>query len=546
MNKDVIYVDTEDDITSIIDKVKNSEAKVVALVPPKRVGVLQSVVNLKLLARAAKTADKQPVVITSNQALTNLAASASLPVAKNLQSKPELPEVTALNIDDEDVINGDELPVGEHAATAPVATGGAVSLSEAVDELEEDEVGQTAAATAAAKAPTKATKKSRVPDFDSFRKKIFLLGGLAVLLIAFLVWAIFFAAHATVTITAKTIPYDINKVLTLSDNAQLDPAQAVAPIAMQSTKKTQSTTFSATGKKNVGAKATGNITMQTCQASFTPPADIPAGTTAASGGNQYVTQQPASFSQSDIGNGCIVYKSNTVAITAAGGGSAYNVDNADFTVSGHDGVSAHGSAAGGTDQTETVVSQSDVAQAKDKLQKDDQDSIKQQLAKQFSGDYVIIDESFTSKAGDPAVSPAVGEKADTAQLAIETTYSVYAIKRSDLKAIFDAYLKTQMSDPGHQKIYASGDQAVSFAEWDKKGSGFSVRATATGQIGPEIDENQLKADIKGKMSGEVQQQISSLSGVQDVKVKLSPFWVSHMPAPDRVTVKFILQDESSH
>ncbi|HET7629826.1 MAG TPA: hypothetical protein VFK03_00465, partial [Candidatus Saccharimonadales bacterium] len=203
MNKDVIYVDTEDDITSIIDKVKNSEAKVVALVPPKRVGVLQSVVNLKLLARAAKTADKQPVIITNNQALTNLAATAKLPIAKNLQSKPEMPEVTALNIDDEDVIKGEDLPVGDHAATAGGAAGG-VSLNQAVDELEEDEVSQTAAATAAAKAPTKTAKKSRIPNFDSFRKKIFLFGGLGVLLIAFLVWAIFFAAHATVTITAKT------------------------------------------------------------------------------------------------------------------------------------------------------------------------------------------------------------------------------------------------------------------------------------------------------------------------------------------------------
>ncbi|HET6622310.1 MAG TPA: hypothetical protein VFG56_00045, partial [Candidatus Saccharimonadales bacterium] len=226
MNKDVIYVDTEDDITSIIDKVKNSEAKVVALVPPKRVGVLQSVVNLKLLTRAAKSADKQPVIITNNQALTNLAATAKLPVAKNLQSKPEMPEITALSVDDEDVINGEDLPVGEHAATAGAATG-AVSLNQAVDELEEDEIGKTAAASAAAKAPKKSDKKSRIPDFDSFRKRIFLLGGLGVLLVAFLVWAIFFAAHATVTITAKTIPYDINKVLTLSEDSQLDPAQNV-------------------------------------------------------------------------------------------------------------------------------------------------------------------------------------------------------------------------------------------------------------------------------------------------------------------------------
>lgn len=49
MNKDVLYIDVEDDITTIIGKVKASKSKIIALVPPKRVGVLQSAVNLRLL-----------------------------------------------------------------------------------------------------------------------------------------------------------------------------------------------------------------------------------------------------------------------------------------------------------------------------------------------------------------------------------------------------------------------------------------------------------------------------------------------------------------
>ena len=47
MKKDVIYIDIEDDITTIIEKVKEAATSIVALVPPKRVGVLQSIVNLK-------------------------------------------------------------------------------------------------------------------------------------------------------------------------------------------------------------------------------------------------------------------------------------------------------------------------------------------------------------------------------------------------------------------------------------------------------------------------------------------------------------------
>ena len=34
MNKDVIYIEPEDDITDIIAKIENSKEKIVALVPP--------------------------------------------------------------------------------------------------------------------------------------------------------------------------------------------------------------------------------------------------------------------------------------------------------------------------------------------------------------------------------------------------------------------------------------------------------------------------------------------------------------------------------
>src|SRR3954463_15431332 len=94
-SKEVLYVDVDDEITSIIDKLENSSHKVVALVLPKRAASLQSIVNMKLLARSADSAGKSPVLITSEAALLPLAGAAGLHVAKNLQSKPEIPDAPA-------------------------------------------------------------------------------------------------------------------------------------------------------------------------------------------------------------------------------------------------------------------------------------------------------------------------------------------------------------------------------------------------------------------------------------------------------------------
>ena len=93
MNKDVIYIEPEDDITDIILKIENSKEKIVALVPPKKAGVFRSVVNIKLIAKAGVSSDKTVVLVTVDPSIVKLAATAKLPVTKDLQSAPSVPAV---------------------------------------------------------------------------------------------------------------------------------------------------------------------------------------------------------------------------------------------------------------------------------------------------------------------------------------------------------------------------------------------------------------------------------------------------------------------
>ena len=100
MNKDVIYIEPEDDITDIILKIENSKEKIVALVPPKKAGVFRSVVNIKLIAKAGTTSEKSVVLVTVDPSITKLAAATKLPVAKNLQSAPTVPKIDNEDSDD--------------------------------------------------------------------------------------------------------------------------------------------------------------------------------------------------------------------------------------------------------------------------------------------------------------------------------------------------------------------------------------------------------------------------------------------------------------
>lgn len=536
--KDVIYVDIEDDITSIIDKVKSGKSPIVALVPPKRIGVLQSVVNLKLLQRAAQGANKRVVLITSDSALTSLAAGVAIPVAKNLQSKPEIPESTSADTEEEDVINGDELPVGELAAAAVVA-------GTASDETLSAKKAEPLAATAAAKAPKKGSKK--VPNFDAFRKKLFIGIGAGVALIIFLVWAIAIAPHATVAITAQTNLVNIDQVLQLKPNATADPTQNVLPATVQQTKKTSSVDFDATGKKNVGDKASGTVKFSNSSSSAV---SVPAGTKLkTSGGLVFVTDGSVTVPAATLSFGCSGYLcpgTGTIDVTASEGGTDYN--GASGSVSGAPGgmsASLTSTTSGGTDKTATVVTQEDVDKAKQQLQTQDANTVKTDLKKQFGSDMIVIDESFKADAGDPVSSPAVDQEATKAKLTVETTYTLVGVKRSDLKANFDAYLKQQLAGKSNQKVYDSGDGSVSFSQFTEVDGGYTVKADAQAQVGPVIDENSLKQQIVGKRAGEIQQQLVSVEGVEDVNTTFFPFWVNKAPSADKITIKFVLKNESN-
>lgn len=538
--KDVIYVDIEDDITSVIEKVKGAKSSIVALVPPKRIGVLQSVVNLKLLQRAATGAKKRVVLITSDQSLIGLAAGVAIPVAKNLQSRPALPTAQAVVSDDEEVINGEELPVGELEKTAdqpleltgfPVASTVPASAAPA------------AAATApfAAKAAARAPRKgSSVPDFDKFRKKLFIFGGLGALLVIFLVWAIFFAGKATVAITANTNIVNFNKVLQLRPDARLDARQGIAQAVVKEVKKTASVDFTATGKKDVGDKATGTVKFSTNNISNLGTT-IPAGTPlTASGGLTFLTDSSVTITISN-------YTGVTTGVTALGSGSKFN--GASGSVSGApSGISASltDETGGGTDKTVTVVSQSDIDKATEKLQAEDSNKVKEELKKQFSADIIPINESFAVEPGEPSSSPAVGQEASTAKLTSETVYRTVGVARNDLRAIYDTYTNSQIDGDKNQKIYSSGDETTAFTEFVKNDKGYAVRAQATAQVGPNIDAKALASQLVGKRAGEIQQQIELIQGVEDVEVKFSPFWVTKAPSKaDKISIKFVVKNDQN-
>lgn len=535
MNKEVLYIDVDDDITAIISKVKAAEAKVVALVPPKRIGVLQSAVNLRILQRVAKGVKKHVVLVTNDKALLPLAAGAGIPVAKNLQSKPEVLEVPALKVDgDDDIIDGAALSVGEHIDADKLK--GRKTEEKAVAAIDADEKKTSGS-------PKKTKKLQKVPNFNSFRKKLFIGVGVLVLFIAFFIWAVKYAPKATVVLSAKTSTESVSTSVSLSQSGATNLEKSTIRSIVATEKKETTIEFQATGKRDEGEKASGTMTIS----SSTPAAvRIPVGTGFSSGDCTFTTTTAVDVPGVSVGSWTgegfsYVPKKVEVNVQATKIGEECNLSarNYEPTVSG---VRATGSAMqGGSKRQVTFVTQADVQKASEQIAESNTDAQKAALQKKLGNSVHIINESFTTSEGSAASTPEVNQEASDgkAKLVASVTYSLTGIQKEELDTFLEQALTQKLSKETARRVYDSGVKSAAFSEFKQDDKTASVRISAKGQVGPKINDNDIKRRVKGKKFGDIQSDLKSIQGINDVSVDFSPFWVRTVPnEEDKITIRF--------
>lgn len=556
--RDLIYIDTDDDVTSIVGRIKQSSEVVVALVPPKRIGVLQSVVNLRLLQRAAKVAKKRLAIVTTDPSLVNLASGLGIPVAKNINAQAKVPDM----VDEEeisDVIDGNDIAVSDiprsrREASEDKEISAAVAAIETDDRIKNDLDADGVPDDEEEKPKKPAKKKSKVPNINSLRNKLLIGGGIAVVLIGFLVWALIFAPQATITIQAKTSPLEISKSLTLIPSSDKDVADGrLSPVVKQK-KINESVEFEATGSREVGEMAAGTVAFCYDVPNYNDhtgekiaAVELEAGTLLYADGVQFTTDAPLPVEPGrNSNNQCETYYS--VKATAVKIGEEGNISqNTLMSVSGYSNLKAIAKSdfTGGSKETVKVVQQSDVDAAVAKLrERGDSDAARDELKGQMSDSTVVIDSSFNTGQGEVKVSPAVGESPaenGRATASLEITYTLVGVDRGDLGEVLDEQLKSE-TDGKDQKVYNNGLDEVKFSGFTTVDNGYSVVINTNGHVGPIINEDDVRKQAVGKKSEEIRALLMETDGVNDVSVNMSPFWVSKAPAENKIKVNFEINE----
>ncbi len=540
-HKDVIYIDVDDEITGVIDKVRDSEHKIVALVLPKRATVLQSIVNMKLLKRTADETKKNIVLITSEASLMPLAGNVGLHVAKSLSSKPEIPdapqhddsktETIEETSDDEDMLVDKARSVGELAGAAAVDQ----ELDDTIELGDEDENSDETSDTKQGRTKQKKDKKFKIPNFNKFRLMLLLAALGVIALVSFAYAAIAVMPRAKVTIKTDSSAINSSVVATLKTPAdtKLDVAAGIIPAQAQEVKKTLTQDVPATGQQNNGEKAGGTVEIKNCTDN---PITIPAGTGVSASGLTFITQKSLSLDSGNFYSGGLCKPTGThvksVDVKAQSGGAKYNIAAQSYTVAGYgSSVTGSGSAmTGGTDNITKVVTKADVDGATTKIGQQDTQPIQQELKSALVGrDLFAIEASFNVGTPETKLSAEVGAAAETVTVTQTITYTMLGVKEDDLKKLIENDAKKKI-DTKKQGIISYGLNDAVFSLQSMNPDGASVTVQTTVIAGAELDLDTIKKQIAGKKAHDAKEIIMANPGVTDVKVAYSPFWVSSIPS----------------
>jgi hypothetical protein len=313
----------------------------------------------------------------------------------------------------------------------------------------------------------------------------------------------------------------------------------VVPAELATVKKTDTQTAPATGQKNNGNKASGDLSMsaKVCN-SISAPSSVPAGTGVSANGLTYITQKDVVFTFDNISGGCINFKSGGTTILAQNGGANYNTASTTFAVAGRSDVTASGTANGGTDNIVKVVSQADVDAAKAKLTTGaTNDTAKNELTANLKKDgFMPIGSSFAADGPAVTTTPKVGDQGDSVSVSGVTTYTMLGVNEANLNTVVDDQIKTQI-DTSKQSVQNNGISSATFTINGKDNPQVSVQTTAT--IGPNLNTDAIKKEIAGKKKAETMEIIQNRPSIKSVTVSYSPFWVTKTPGdPKKVTITF--------
>lgn len=462
----IIYLDQDDEITTIRDRLDQAQSGRVILVLPERYHVLASLVNLKLLQRHAIRRGLDLILVTPERQIRNLAQSVALPVYPTLEKGQQAP--------------AREVMAGEGRRTK--------------EELLALRPGSSAPGRAQPTIQLRPWMEAGSPSSAARR-----LGAAAVLLVTLLLLGILILGimpSALVTIVPATEGLsETVTVLASPDVRSPDAALRQVPASSVQVLVEDAATTETTGKKKIpDARATGKVIFANRSGTTV---NIPKGTIV-----RTTAGVPVKFrttADGTIGPGAWEKTELPVEAVDPGlGGNlpAWSINAVDGPLAFALGVVNDAPMTGGTEREVKFVSAADRSRLQATLSERLQATGLQELQKSLKPGDVLIPSTIAISFREPIFDHAVNDESPVLGLRLRGTVTGLIVSANHLQQLGEAILKAKA---GEEQIFLSDSLKKEVLSGDRpEGNDAWLSLKLTGRVASNINVAEVLRLVRGQ------------------------------------------------
>lgn len=377
-------------------------------------------------------------------------------------------------------------------------------------------------------------------------KKLLIIPATLLIILGISLYAYFTMLTATVTLAVKTKGLEESPNIIFSLTAPNDFAKNVLAAKAITTSLDGAATTNATGKKDIGNKAKGNVTIYN---SDTAKKSLTEGTTITSSNNLiFVLDKDISIASAsgDIFSGTKP-GTTSVAVTAKIIGTESNLpSNTKFTIGTSGTLAAKNDSAfsGGSKKTITVIAKADIDRLTADLPKSLESKAKEELAKKAADGETVVPFITSVTLEKKKLDKNIDDEAKTVTLKATATFSAAAYTNDALKEYSQTFLKNKFS----QDLTISEKGISNSVQNIKVKNDKEISATLHIKAGllPKLNTDKISTDLAGKSFVNATEITTRLPQVDHAEFVLSPnlfFLPRILPQSDKnITVKIAAYD----
>lgn len=516
---ETLYLESDEEITSCLEKLKRAEEKEVVLVIPKGATILQSLVNLKLLSKKAKELNKEIALVTGDKIGRNLASQAGLSVYSHLDekgikpSRPSLPPPAPLGV----VIK---------------------TYTPSLERYEEPK-------------PEQPAKRPPLPPQPSFKLSLPSAFWLSLFLSFFLIFLVLFflLPKATILLSLKTEAFVFPLEFFVKEKAAaVDFENKIIPGRPTELEKEGAKKFPTSGKKNIGGKAKGTIVVIN---KFTNP-DRTGSEFSLKANVEFKDKKTGKVFLSDSGVTVpkLTYDPNTgnpipgtasLKVTASEPGESYNLGPSSFSIPALGISSVYGESSeamtGGYDKFVNVLSDEDLKKGESTLSKELVEKAKEELRSKLEKGQKFLEGGIKEEILESKWSPQVGTEANEFELKMKIKISTLLVLEKEYKELLLEALKKSI--PSDQQLVSTSSDKIelSLLDYDLPNQTMKLKATVSTQVAFKLNEERLKEEIAKKTKKEGEDYLKGLKEIERAEIKIWPVWLKRLPSPSKIRIK---------